>query len=61
MSSLTSYKDAWATVMGQSRVHLSVNTFSKQLYYFYVVDTGLSSGNRETTQNNTVLFQEFKM
>lgn len=47
--------------MGQSRVHLSVNIFSKQLYYFYVVDIGLSSGDTETTQNNTVLFQEFKM
>jgi len=40
---------------------LSINTFSKHLHYFYVLDTGLSSGNAEMTENNTTLFQEFKI
>ena len=36
MNSLSSYKDAWAIAVGQSSVQLSVNTFSKQLYHFYM-------------------------
>lgn len=41
--------------MGQSNVHLSICTCSKQLYYFHVVDIGFSSENAEVTQNNTIL------
>ena len=36
MSSLSSYKNAWAIAVSQSSVQLSVNTFSKELYHFYM-------------------------